>query len=352
MIDRIHGGNCLKRNIIDFSVNTNPLGLPKGLSDIISKNTDCVLRYPDPSSERLKRKLAALHDIEPENITIGNGSIELIYLVPMALKIKKALIITPTFSEYEFAIKSNGSMPVFFNVCEKDNFKIDYGKLAERLPHCDAFFLCNPNNPTGTIVHSNDVRCLSRLSRKHKGLLILDEAFIEFTEQSKSTTTISDAVKNGSLVILRSLTKFFAIPGLRLGYVIGHKRIIEKIVKLQYPWNVNGLAQLAGEKVLADKVYMDRTRLFVAKERQYIFKRIGNIKGLKAYPSSANFILCKLQNAPIQDSNELTRRLLREGIYVRACGNFRGLNDKFFRVAVRKRDDNNRLINSMEKVLR
>jgi len=352
MTDRIHGGNCLKRNIIDFSVNTNPLGLPKGLSDIISKNTDRILRYPDPSSERLKRKLAALHRVGPENITMGNGSIELIYLIPAAFKIKKALIITPTFSEYEFAVRSNGLNPAFFNVSEKDNFNINCGKLSERLPRHDAVFLCNPNNPTGSVLHNDDVLYLSRLDRKRKGLLILDEAFIEFNTDSKRTTIISEAVKNGSLVILRSLTKFFAMPGLRLGYVIGHKRIIERIVKLQYPWNVNGLAQLAGEKVLADKVYMDRTRLFIAKERQYMFERLGNVKGLKVYPSSANFILCKLVNAPVQGSGELTQRLLRKGIYIRACGNFRGLNDKFFRVAVRRRDDNNLLINSIEKALR
>ncbi len=352
MIDRIHGGNCLKRNIIDFSVNTNPLGLPKGLSDIISKNTDCVLRYPDPFSVRLKRKLSGFHAVGQENIAIGNGSIEFIYLVPRVFKIKKALIITPTFSEYEFAVRANGSIPAFFNASEKGDFKIDCGKLAERLPHHDAFFLCNPNNPTGAILHSDEVLYLSCLSRKHNGLLIVDEAFIEFTEQSKSRAIISDAVKNGSLVILRSLTKFFSMPGLRLGYAMGDKRIIERIVKLQYPWNVNGLAQLVGEKVLADKVYTDRTQLITAKERQHIFKKLGNIKGLKVYPSSANFILCKLQNTPIQNSNELARRLLRDNIYIRACGNFRGLNDKFFRVAVRKRADNNRLINIMEKVLR
>ncbi|MFH1875398.1 MAG: threonine-phosphate decarboxylase CobD [Candidatus Omnitrophota bacterium] len=351
MIDKIHGGNCLKRNIIDFSVNTNPLGLPKGLSGIISKNTDCVLRYPEPSSERLKRKLAALHAVGPENIAIGNGSIELIYLVPRVLKIKNALIITPTFSEYEFAVKSNGSTPVFFNVCEKDDFNIECGKIAKRLPRRGAFFLCNPNNPTGTMLHSNDVLFLSRLSRKHKSPLILDEAFIEFTGESKRTTIVSEAIKNEFLIILRSLTKFFAMPGLRLGYAIGHKRIIEKIVKLQYPWNVNGLAQRAGEKVLADKEYIDQTRLFVAKERHYLLESLNNIKGVKAYPSLANFILCKLHNASIQSSKELTRRLLCNNIYVRDCSNFRGLSNKFFRVAVRKRDDNDLLVNSMKKVL-
>ena len=352
MIDRAHGGNCLKRNIIDFSVNTNPLGLPKGLLSIVSKNTDCILRYPDPSSERLKKRLAVLHGIEPENIAIGNGSIELIHLAPAAFKIKKALIITPAFSEYEFAVKSNGSTPAFFNASERDGFRVDCGELAERLPRHDAFFLCNPNNPTGAVLSGDDLLRLSRLSGKNGSLMILDEAFIEFTEDSKRTAIVSKTVKDGYSIILRSLTKFFAIPGLRLGYAIGHKRMIAKIAKLQYPWNVNGPAQLAGEKALADRAYMARTRSFVAGERQYMIEKLGGIKGLKAYPSSANFILCKLQNAPVRSSAELTRRLLRDDIYIRACGNFRGLSDRFFRVAVRKREDNNRLIDSLEEALR
>lgn len=352
MINRIHGGDCLKQNIIDFSVNTNPLGLPEGIEDIISKNADCILRYPDPTSERLKRKLAALHDICPENIAVGNGSIELIYLIPRVFKIKKSLIAIPTFSEYEFALKSNSSKPIFFNTSEEEDFKADAVKIAGSLPRSGTLFLCNPNNPTGSLLSKDEMSRLINLCKEREVALIIDEAFIEFTEESKETLIISSAVKNGSLVILRSLTKFFAIPGLRLGYAIGHKRMIAKIAKLQYPWNVNGLAQLAGEAVLADKGYMDRTRIFVAKERQYMFERLNNIKALKAYPSSANFTLCKLQNAPIQNSKELKRRLLREGIYIRDCRNFRGLSNRFFRVAVRKRNDNNRLINSIEKVLR
>jgi len=352
MINRIHGGNCLKQDIIDFSVNINPLGLPEGVEDIISKNTDVILRYPDPSSERLKRKLSSSLGIRPENIAVGNGSIELIYHIPRALKIKKSLIAIPTFSEYEFALKLNRSRPIFFKTSEEEDFRIDCVKIAGSLPRSGVFFLCNPNNPTGSLLRKDEILRLIHLCRKRGATIILDEAFIEFTTESKGAIIISEAVKNRYLVILRSLTKFFAIPGLRLGYAIGHKRIIEKIAKFQYPWNVNGLAQLAGEKVLADKSYMDRTRVFVAKERHYMFEKLNNIKALKAYPSSANFILCKLQNAPIQNSEELKRQLLREGIYIRDCGNFRGLSNRFFRVAVRKRDENNRLINSIEKVLR
>jgi len=352
MIDRIHGGNCSRRKVIDFSVNTNPLGLPKGLADIIPRSADLVLRYPDPSSERLKRKIAISDGVAPENIAVGNGSIELIYLIPRAFKIRKPLIITPTFSEYEFAVRSNASTPTFFNTSEKDDFKIDCGKLAERLPRCDALFLCNPNNPTGTLLNSDEVLYLSRLLKKRKVLLVLDEAFIGFTSQAKSKAVISEAVKDGSVVILRSLTKLFAIPGLRLGYVIGRRDIVDRITKLQYPWNVNGPAQVAGEKVLADRAYAKRTRLFVSGERQYMAERLSGIKGVKTYPALANFILCKLEKPPIRNSGELTRRLLSDGIYIRDCANFRGLNDKFFRVAVRRRGDNDRLIRSIEKAFR
>ncbi len=352
MINRIHGGNCLKRDIVDFSVNINPLGLPEGIADIGSENTDAILRYPDPSSERLKKKLAVLHRAAPENIAVGNGSIELIYLIPRALKIKKSLILIPTFSEYEFALKLNNSKPVFFKTKEEDDFRIDHTEIIGCLPQSGALFLCNPNNPTGSLSLSDDILRLIHICKQRGTVLILDEAFIEFTEESKNTAIVSAAIKDRSLIILRSLTKFFAIPGLRLGYAIGHKTMIEKIAGLQYPWNVNGLAQLAGEKVLSDKDYMNRTRLFVAEERQYIVKRLKAVKGLKTYPSSANFILCKLQNTRIKSSTILAKHLLCDGIYIRACGNFRGLNDRFFRIAVRKRHDNNRLINSIEKALR
>lgn len=352
MIDRLHGGDCLKQDIADFSVNVNPLGLAKGVKDIIKKNIGIILRYPDPSSERLKKKLADLHGVEPENIAIGNGSIELIHLVPRAFNIRKALIAIPTFSEYEFAVNANGGMPAFFNASEEDDFRIDCAGMAGLLPRGGAFFLCNPNNPTGFLLPGREVLRLAQLCRRRRALLVLDEAFIDFVKGWDGAIVVSEAVNTGSVVILRSLTKFFAMPGLRLGYAIGHKNAIRRITRLQYPWNVNGLAQLAGEKALADKDYMDRTRAFVAKERQRIFKRLADIKGLKVYTSAANFILCKLRGHSIRDSGELTRRLLRKGVYIRSCGNFRGLNNKFFRVAVRKTDENDRLIECIGKALR
>jgi threonine-phosphate decarboxylase len=214
MIDRIHGGNCPEGGIVDFSVNINPLGLPGGLRGIISKNIDRILQYPDPLSTRLKMRLAELHGVSEENIALGNGSIELIHLIPRAFGIKRALMITPSFSEYEFALKLNGSKSIFLNTCEKEDFRIDLDRIAGSLPSSGAFFLCNPNNPTGTLLHQDEVSYIVRLCRRRRTTLVLDEAFIEFTEEAARKAVITNAVKNGSVIALRSLTKFFAMPGL------------------------------------------------------------------------------------------------------------------------------------------
>ncbi|MDP3791984.1 MAG: threonine-phosphate decarboxylase CobD [Candidatus Omnitrophota bacterium] len=347
-----HGGDCLRSNILDFSVNINPMGLPGRVASIISKSTDAVLSYPDPSSERLKNRLALLNNVKPENVVIGNGSIELIHLIPRAIKIKRAIIPVPTFSEYELALKANNSKIVFLNTDERDNFKVDPAKIADALKQCCALFLCNPNNPTGSLLNADEVLRIAYLCKKRKTTLILDEAFIEFTKEAAASGIVKEAVKSGYLIVLRSLTKFFAMPGLRLGYAVAHKNIIKKIAGFQYPWNVNILAQLAGKEAIKDRAYMKKTPVFISEERRYMSEALNNIKGLKAYPSSANFILCKLQDASIRDCGGLKRRLLRDGIYIRDCGNFRGLNGRFFRVAVRRRMDNNRLISSIKKAIR
>lgn len=352
MIDRSHGGTCPQKNIIDFSVNINPLGLPKGVADRISDYRDCVLRYPDPSSERLKRRLAARHAVSPENVVIGNGSIELIHLIPRALKIKKALIAVPSFSEYEYAFKVNGSTVSFFKTSELEEFRLDIDAISARIPRRGYLVICNPNNPTGSLLSADEVMRLVRVCRKRDTVLISDEAFIDFTDAYRAEGVIAEAIHGRSLVILRSLTKIFAMPGLRLGYAIAHKEAIGKMTQHQYPWNVNGLAQRIGEMVLDDERYMRLTRTFIAEERRFVTGGLRAINGLKVYPPSANFVLCKLHSSTLHDSKELARRMSRDGICIRTCGNFRGLDERFFRVAIRNRRDNERLLNALGRAVR
>jgi threonine-phosphate decarboxylase len=334
-----HGGNIfeIKRkyntDVIDFSANINPVLFD--INKIILENTDSVLHYPD--SWEIKQKIASLHNINSDNLLIGNGSIELIYLIPKALQTEKALIITPTFMEYEAALKLNNSSPVFLNAG-------DFSKVLEYVKDVDLVFLCNPNNPTGTVISQKEILSLLEVCKKNNVVLVIDEAFIDFIQGYENITMVSKIDK--SLLVLRSLTKFFAIPGLRLGYVTGHKDLISKISDVQYPWSINSLALAVGKEVVGNKEYGIKTREFIEKEREYLVSNLKKINNIKVYDSKTNFILFKLKNSTAKELNE---KLIKQGVVVRDCSSFRGLDESFVRIAVRTRIENIKLINAIEK---
>ncbi|MBI5417071.1 threonine-phosphate decarboxylase [Candidatus Poribacteria bacterium] len=356
MINRTHGGNIRKylndkKTVIDFSANINPLGLPSQLKKIITKNFDILLHYPEPDSIHLKKVLSAYHNINSSNILIGNGSIELIYLIPRVLAMKKILVISPSFSEYEFAAQVNGMTLIFCNTTEKDNFEIDERKIAKLLPEAGMVFFCNPNNPTGYITPYEKILYLLNECKKNKTIFVIDEAFMDFVSNHEKLSFLKEAVNNKYLLVLRSLTKFFAIPSLRLGYLVGHKSLINKFSQFQYPWNINSLAQITGEEILKDTEYIQKSREFITKEKKYLFDNLKKIPGLKVFQPSVNFILCKLEKTKIKSASELEKKLIEYGIIIRNCNNFRGLNGNFFRVAVRKRKENNKLLLALKEIL-
>ncbi|MFH1190714.1 MAG: threonine-phosphate decarboxylase CobD [Candidatus Omnitrophota bacterium] len=369
MIDRIHGGNIgpylkvggrssknkvingERSRTIDFSVNINPLGLSSKIEEAILENMGALLHYPDPNSKGLKSIISAFCDINQSNILVGNGSIELIHLIPRALKARNALIVGPTFSEYEFAVRSNGTRVFFAQAKEQDDFKIDSRKIKKSIPKADLIFICNPNNPTGYLMPKNELLDIFYICKKYNTTLVIDEAFIDFFANDKKITLVTEAAKYSRLLVIRSLTKFFALPGLRLGYLVGQRRIIEHLSKFQYPWNVNSLAQAIAKDVFKATEYMDLSKNFIAREKGYLFENLSEIEGLKVYSPAANFIFCKLENCKIRDSARLDNRLRKDGIIIRCCHNFRGLDDRFFRIAVRTRSENKRLISCLKKAL-
>lgn len=356
MINRIHGGNIWsylrkKNKVIDFSANINPLGLLPRVKEVLLKNIDTLIHYPDPESKDLKNGIAAFHNLHQNNILVGNGSIELIHLIPHALKARNVLIVGPTFSEYEFAAKSNGGQPIFVMAREEDNFKIDIFKIKKFIPKVDLIFLCNPNNPTAFLMPKTDILNLLDLCKKYNTFLIIDEVFMDFVQDSQEITLVAEAVKHNWIIVLKSLTKFFALAGLRLGYLIGHRSIISQISKFQYPWNVNSLAQVVAREVIKDKAYLKISKAFILEERNYLFKNLKKIKGLKVYYPSSNFVFCKLENCKVQGSKDLSKKLFKMGIIIRSCHNFRGLDERFFRIAVRKRPENKGLISNLKEIL-
>lgn len=357
MRDRSHGGNIWKyltarSDITDFSVNINPLGISKKIKSSILDNIDKLGYYPEPESSRLKRGLAKFHGLSANNFLIGNGSIELIHLIPRALGAKAVLIPAPTFSEYEFAAKSNNAACLFLKSIEKDNFKIDVSKLITLVPKADLVFLCNPDNPTGSALGRQEILSLLKACKKCGVTLVIDEAFMDFVTPENRIAMGRESAKSKKLLVIKSLTKFFVLPGIRIGYAIGHRDTIDKLSRFTYPWNVNTLAQIIAEEAVNDKQYIARTEGIIRSEMAYLFENLNKIRGLRAYPSNANFFLCKLENSGVKNAEELSRKLIGKGVLVRNCDNFRGLDDRFFRVAVKGRGDNIKLISALSSVMR
>jgi threonine-phosphate decarboxylase len=340
-----HGGNIYeierkyKRKFLDFSANINPLGLPQQVKIALYKNFERILHYPDSNAPELIKKISDYLKVNNQNILLGNGSTELIYLIVNAFKPKTVLIPIPTFSEYEHAARNIKSRIKFINLYEKEDFKLN----PTRLGASDIVFLSNPNNPTGNLVFT-DSRLVEKLNNK---LIIIDEVFIDFLPDEKKYSLIWKAVKSKRIIVLRSFTKFFALPGLRIGYLIAHKDIIKILKKYQIPWNVNALALKAAECILTDKSYIDKTRQFIEKERDFLFKEIIQIKNLKPYPSVTNFLLIKIEDKNLT-STLLAKRLIQKGILIRDCANFRGLDKQFIRVAVRRHRENIELVEALK----
>jgi threonine-phosphate decarboxylase len=339
-----HGGNIyevkrrFKKEVVDFSANINPLGLPSQIKKIIYKNFKSILHYPNPEANII-RKIAQYWGIEEGNILLGNGSTELIYLIVSCFMPKTTLMLVPTFSEYERAARNIKSKIKFINLYEKEDFRLN----PSRLCNSDILFLSNPNNPTGNLIFT-DPRMVEKLPNK---LVVVDEAFMDFLPDEKKYTLIWKTVQSKKIIVLRTFTKFFALPGLRIGYLVAHKDIVKILKKYQIPWNVNALALKAAECILIDKNYINKTKQFIKKERSLLFNAIARIKGLKPYPSMTNFLLIKIEDKNLTPSF-LIKKLIQKRFLIRDCANFRGLNNKFVRIAVRSHKENLKLIRALK----
>ncbi|MDI6606512.1 MAG: threonine-phosphate decarboxylase CobD [Candidatus Omnitrophota bacterium] len=349
-----HGGNIeevarefriREDSIIDFSSNVNPFSLPQSVSGIIRSNIPKIQRYPDRESLALKKTLGKYLNIDAGHIVIGNGSVDIIYRAVNVLKPKSGFILLPAFGEYERALVGTGVKVKYLFSQEKDNFGCSIGEIIRKADGADILFLCNPNNPTGRLIPRKELRFLAERLRRKETVLILDEAFIDLAQEH---SLVDVAVKNNNLLVLRSMTKFFGLAGLRLGYGVGGVKLIRRIEDYGQPWPVNVFAQSAGEAIIKDKEFKKETRRKLLEERDFLYQRLCRINGLKPFQSSANFMLVKIVWR--LSSCRLQRRLVKRGLLVRDCSNFRGLNNRYIRIAVRKHKDNLRLIRELETI--
>lgn len=333
--------------LIDFSASINPLGLPAKARDAIGRALDSLVHYPDAGHQELKDTLAHYHGLPAAHFVVANGSTELIYQLPAVLSGKRALIAAPSFSEYERALKRQQWEVQHFLLSPADGFSLDPARLEAELANgYDAFYLCNPGNPSGTLYPSLLVEQVCQLCRVAGTFLVLDEAFMDFCEEASAKHSV---IENGNAVILRSMTKFFGIPGLRLGYAVANETLCARLDALGVPWNVNTLALAAGTASLQDQEHNQRTVLFIDQERRFLSDLLGGFPQLKVYPSRANFLLVEIMGG--MTARELAEQLLPGLVIIRDCATFYGLTPQFFRIAVRTRAENERLAACLKKIL-
>lgn len=352
----LHGGNIYKfqregkREILDYSSNINPLGVPETLRKAALENFSVLERYPDINYVELRESIGNYNNINSENIIVGNGATEVLFLFAKALNPKKVLIVSPTFAEYDRALKNTGAEIDYFELREKEDFILNKERFIETAKNYNLAVICNPNNPTGKFISKEIINEINSELVKSGTKLFLDECFIEFISDWQKKSAAEFCSEN--IFILRALTKFFALPGLRLGYgICFDKNITEKINEIREPWSVNSFADLAGKVILKDEKYISKTEKWISEERTWFtnslkeFEQTGKIK---VYNTETNFILIKLKNMKAED---FRKKMTEKNILVRDASNFKFLNEYYVRMAIKDREKNQKVISAVEEVL-
>jgi len=334
--------------LLDFSASINPLGPPPGVHVAVLAAFERTCHYPDSGSSELRLALAERHGLLPEQVVVANGSTELIHLIPRLERFKgrRALLVAPAFSEYGHGLELAGWHYDHFKLSPDVGFSLDLPRLRAALAKgYDLLYLCNPGNPSGRLYPRSEVASLLGLCAAADVFCILDEAFIDFCEEESAVPLLA---QNSRCLILRSMTKFYGFPGIRLGYALGQQEIVAELERLRPPWSVGVLAQAAGLAALADSGHGERTRQLVAAERQRLQEGFGAMSGLRVHGGAANYLLVEILNG--MTAAQLRSRLLHQRLLIRDCGNFVGLGSSFFRVAVRGAEENDILLREIAAV--
>ncbi len=333
----IHGGDIYSRETeLDFSANLNPLGIPERVR-AAAANAD-FSHYPDPRCSALTRALSRYEGVPEANIVCGNGAADVIYRIVNALRPRRALLCSPTFSEYEKALSERDCATAYHPLAEESGFALGADILPEITPGTDMLFLCNPNNPVGNTIEPRLMERVLAKCRETGAAAVIDECFLDFAENGERLSAKNFLGAN--VIVIKAFTKICAMAGLRLGYAVfgGEDRALA-VRECGQPWSVSSPAQAAGAAaaaVLAETDYLARTRDLVARERGFLVNELA-APGIKVYPSQTNFLL-------LRSKKNLADILARHRIAIRCCGDYRGLGEEYYRIAVRTHEENERLI--------
>jgi threonine-phosphate decarboxylase len=352
-----HGGNLFEaarqtgkslHELIDFSANINPMGIPASVRKALNESLERIIHYPDAGAYDLKQAISMQYKVERERITVGNGAIELIYILCHMLKPKRVLVTAPTFSEYERAARAAGAAVDYVFLSPATNFKPDIVQMANQLENMDMVFICNPNNPTGVLLTNEEIKLLLAAAQRSNTMVVVDESFIDFLTDERPYTCKSLLECYSNLVILHSLTKFYAIPGLRLGFLLANPHLTGLLHAGKDPWNVNTLAQAAGIAALQDAGYRRESKKYMDESKRELYARLRLLSQCRPFFPAANFILVELETLT---SGQVCVYLKNQGILIRDCENYPGLSGQYIRVAVKKPEQHEQLVKGLKRVL-
>ncbi len=345
-IEKKYGIN--KNEIISFSANVNPLGISPKIKEGIIEKIDAITSYPDREYTSLRQSIAAYCQCSPDQVIVGNGCSELISLFIQIIKPKNTILLGPTYSEYERELNLIQCQIHHYFLNEKEDFIINMSDFISHIsPNQDMVILCNPNNPTSSFIQPEQLTELLEYCNKHNIFVMVDETYIEFVANTNKISAISLTDKYDNLIVLRGTSKFFAAPGLRLGYAItGNHSFITSVNTNKNPWMINSLAGIAGEIMFSDKEYIQKTKDLIDSERKKLFELFQNSTRFKAYYPYANFMLLKILDSNI-NSFDLFEKAICEKLMIRDCSSFITFQDRYIRFCFMLPEDNIRLANCL-----
>jgi threonine-phosphate decarboxylase len=345
-----HGGNiydlarklgCRPADIIDLSSNVNPIGPPAGLCDYLMQHMEVIGVLPEVDNRGMIQSYAENLGVAPERVIAGNGTTQFIYSIPRVLKVKKVLIVAPTYSDYADACRMHGITPAFFLCRESQEFQPDMDQLEKEIAGADTVFICNPNNPTGALIPAQRLK-LAFLRNPHVRFIV-DESYLPFVVEGETDSLVACGLEN--VLVLQSISKIYRIPGLRVGFLVAAPATIAAFAECMWPWSVNSLGQ-AAVRFLAKAgpelgAFVAETRSYLERQRQELQQRLRPIPGLKLYPSIMSFMLIRLPEG--LSAAMVGSRLAKERILIRNCSNFHGLSDRFIRIAPKNAETTRRV---------
>jgi len=359
---RLHGGDIygaareLNRDpaeILDFSASINPLGPSSQVWKAITASRHLLSHYPDPHCWDLQQALATFWHADPEQIVVGNGSTELIDVLPRALGIHRLLVVQPTFSEYAAAIERAGGQAMALYANRNDQYALPIDRLYRVMEtgridgrSIDGIVICHPNSPTGQVCSADDVARLASIAKRRSLWLVIDEAFADYCPER---SVLPHASSWPQVVVLSSMTKFYALPGLRVGYAVATRAVIRRLRRQLPPWSISVMGQIAALAALNDAAHARRSLQFMARERERLKHMLAALPGCVVMPTWTNYFLVELPRG--RHARDVTEQMRNEGLLIRDCSSIPGCNARSIRLAVRSQQENDRLIQALSNLL-